>query len=126
VPPDCLRLGRARAEPGLAHEESLWLDVTEKSPHNGRGLMNYGLTQMSKGEIRTALDYFERALSIRPTTRPWRSIWESPTKLNRTSKPRPTFRRAIELAPGDAQDAFLLRPLAGGKRRAKQTLGNCA
>ncbi|MGH9829147.1 MAG: hypothetical protein ACREDR_38500, partial [Blastocatellia bacterium] len=25
-------------------DESLWLDVTEKSPKNGRGLMNYGLT----------------------------------------------------------------------------------
>ena len=24
-------------------EESLWHDVTVKSPHNGRGLMNYGL-----------------------------------------------------------------------------------
>ena len=31
-------------------EETLWLDVTKKSPKNGRGLMNYGLTQMEKGK----------------------------------------------------------------------------
>jgi protein O-mannosyl-transferase len=42
-------------------EETLWKDVTEKSPRNGRGLMNYGLTQMAKGKTIEALDYFERA-----------------------------------------------------------------
>jgi hypothetical protein len=37
-------------------EESLWYDVTLKSPYNGRGLMNYGLTQMQKGQNARALD----------------------------------------------------------------------
>src|SRR5207247_7844059 len=47
-------------------EESLWLDVTQKSPANGRALMNYGLTQMAKGELRRASEYFERAATLLP------------------------------------------------------------
>ena len=47
-------------------EESLWLDVTIKSPKNGRGLMNYGLTQMEKGNYEIALKYFEKALVYNP------------------------------------------------------------
>ncbi|GAA4108405.1 hypothetical protein GCM10022393_04480 [Aquimarina addita] len=47
-------------------EDSLWLDVVVKSPKNGRGLMNYGLTHMAKGNYDTALDYFNRALEFAP------------------------------------------------------------
>jgi tetratricopeptide (TPR) repeat protein len=41
--------------------ESLWRDVTIKSPNNGRGLMNYGLALMGKGDIEGALEYYQRA-----------------------------------------------------------------
>jgi tetratricopeptide (TPR) repeat protein len=47
-------------------DESLWLDVTQKSPENGRGLMNYGLIQMERGKWKIAEDYFERALQYAP------------------------------------------------------------
>jgi tetratricopeptide (TPR) repeat protein len=47
-------------------EETLWHDVTVKSPHNGRGLMNYGNTLMTKGNYAGALDYFHRALQLTP------------------------------------------------------------
>ena len=47
-------------------EETLWYDVTLKSPTNGRALMNYGLTQMSQGKYRRAKEYFERALVFNP------------------------------------------------------------
>lgn len=47
-------------------EESLWHDVATKSPHNPRGLMNYGNTLMAKGDFPGALDYFHRAQSISP------------------------------------------------------------
>lgn len=46
--------------------ESLWFDVTVKSPQNGRGLMNYGLTLMAKGRHTEALDYYTRALQYAP------------------------------------------------------------
>ena len=46
--------------------ELLWKDVVEKSPENGRGLMNYGLTQMSKANYKEADKYFTRALTYLP------------------------------------------------------------
>lgn len=46
--------------------ETLWYDVTQKSPTNGRGLMNYGLSQMAAGRYTVALDFFNRALSFSP------------------------------------------------------------
>lgn len=47
-------------------EESLWLDVTNKSPQNGRGLMAYGVIQMGKGRLDRADQYFNRALQYTP------------------------------------------------------------
>jgi tetratricopeptide (TPR) repeat protein len=47
-------------------EESLWYDVTVKSPLNGRGLMNYGLTQMGKGNYAVADTYFQKASQYLP------------------------------------------------------------
>jgi tetratricopeptide (TPR) repeat protein len=47
-------------------EESLWRDVTIKSPHNARGLMNYGVTLMAKGDFTGARDYFYRAKALTP------------------------------------------------------------
>jgi tetratricopeptide (TPR) repeat protein len=47
-------------------EETLWWDVTTKSPHNPRGLMNYGNTLMAKGDLSEALGYFHRALAFAP------------------------------------------------------------
>ncbi len=47
-------------------EESLWQDVTIKSPANGRGLMNYGLALMSRGDYANANIYFQKALIYNP------------------------------------------------------------
>jgi tetratricopeptide (TPR) repeat protein len=47
-------------------EETLWQDVTVKSPKNGRGLMNYGLALMGRGEYTGAERYFGRALELNP------------------------------------------------------------
>lgn len=50
-----------------ATEESLWLDVTQKSPGNGRGWMNYGLTQMEAGRYAQAKAAFDRAAELTPS-----------------------------------------------------------
>ncbi|CAN5191989.1 hypothetical protein BH09BAC1_BH09BAC1_05770 [soil metagenome] len=47
-------------------EESLWHDVTIKSPENGRGWMNYGLVFMSRGEYAKALELYQTALKYSP------------------------------------------------------------
>ncbi|MEA2489929.1 MAG: protein O-mannosyl-transferase, partial [Acidobacteriota bacterium] len=49
-----------------ATEETLWRDVTEKSPRNGRAWMNYGLTQMAQGKLTDAKGLFERAAQYTP------------------------------------------------------------
>jgi tetratricopeptide (TPR) repeat protein len=48
-------------------EESLWLNVTLKSPKNGRGLMNYGLIKVDEGNYGEAEKYFNRAMQLSPT-----------------------------------------------------------
>jgi len=58
-------------------EASLWRDVTIKSPHNGRGLMNYGLTRMGRGSYPEALDYFTRALQYTPNYSTLETTWGS-------------------------------------------------
>ncbi len=47
-------------------KESLWLDVVQKSPKNARGLMNYGLNHMEKGNYDAAIEYFNRAYKLQP------------------------------------------------------------
>ncbi|MAQ76724.1 MAG: hypothetical protein CL613_10385 [Aquimarina sp.] len=46
--------------------ETLWYDVTVKSPNNARGLMNYGLELMAQGKYETAMTYYDKALQIAP------------------------------------------------------------
>jgi len=48
------------------NEDSLWHDVSIKSPDNGRGLMNYGLSKMAQGDYVTAEVYFNRAVKLLP------------------------------------------------------------
>ena len=47
-------------------EETLWADVVRKSPTNGRGKMNYGLTQMERGRYARARELFLEAEKLTP------------------------------------------------------------
>jgi len=47
-------------------EESLWMNVTVKSPNNGRGLMNYGIILMGEAKYAEAESYFNRAMQMLP------------------------------------------------------------
>ena len=81
-------------------DESLWFDVTKKSPTNGRGLMNYGLSQTALGRYDVALDYFKRALVYNP----YYSVLEINLGIvygakNEPALAEPHFLRAIQLAP---------------------------
>ena len=56
------------------------MTYTLKSPQNGRGLMNYGLTQMEKGDYVRALELLHaRARSSAPITTCLKLISASPT-----------------------------------------------
>lgn len=47
-------------------EATLWRDVTEKSPANGRGWMNYGLSQMAAGNMTEAERAYRRSVELVP------------------------------------------------------------
>ena len=47
-------------------EESLWHDVTVKSPLNGRGMMNYALAALAAGNYDVAETYLEKAEKLTP------------------------------------------------------------
>ena len=47
-------------------DESLWFNVSVKSPKNGRGMMNYGLTKLDLGQYVEAEKYFGKAMQLSP------------------------------------------------------------
>ncbi len=88
-------------------EETLWLDDVQKSPHNGRGLMNYGLTQMEKGDYPVALDYFQRALVYTPNYATLEiNLGIVNGAINNEAEAAQHLLRAISLAPNDDQTHF--------------------
>ena len=89
------------------NEESLWYDVTVKSPQNGRGLMNYGLTQMEKGDYVRALSYFNRALQFSPDYYVLEiNLGIANGALNNDDEAERHFARSLDLAPQDAQALY--------------------
>ncbi len=84
-------------------EETLWRDVVLKSPGNGRGLMNYGLTHMAVGRYTEARQYFGRAEPLLPaysTLQTNLAIVEA--AMGNTQSAQDHFARALALAPDDA------------------------
>lgn len=95
-------LGTHRRNEVWKTEESLWRDVTWKSPRNGRGLMNYGLTLMARGDYTGALSSFQSALAYTPNYSLLHiNLGIACGALNRDAEAESHFRRALELAPGD-------------------------
>jgi tetratricopeptide (TPR) repeat protein len=108
-------------------EELLWWDDVQKSPKNGRGLMNYALTQMGQGRYTVALDYFQRALVYTPNyptleinlgivNGAMADLGEAPRSVDAERH----FLRAISLAPNaDAPHAYYGRWLDQHHRTAE-------
>ncbi len=81
-------------------EETLWRDVTEKSPANGRGLMNYGLTQMSQGKYEDAKRLFDRALVYNPNYASLEiNLGIVTGRLGQPAVAESHFMRALQLSP---------------------------
>lgn len=47
-------------------EDSLWYDVTQKSPGNARGIMNYALAKLDEQDYQTADRYLQKAIRLNP------------------------------------------------------------
>jgi tetratricopeptide (TPR) repeat protein len=104
-------------------EESLWYDVTLKSPHNGRGLMNYGLTQMEKGDYRRAEDYFERAAVYTPEYSNLEiNLGIANGGLNQDAAAEEHFRRAATIAPDAADSHYFYARWLKEKKRSPEAV----
>jgi Tfp pilus assembly protein PilF len=90
------------------NEETLWADVARKSPRNGRGLMNYGLTQMQLGRFVVAKDLFTRAYEFNPNYPTLDvNLGVVNDAMGDTAAAESWFRRALELDPNyDAGHTF--------------------
>jgi len=81
-------------------EESLWHDAATRNPGNARGLMNYGVALMAKGDLSGALDYFHRARALAPQ---YPVLLINLAIAEATTKQLPQaeqhFREALQLAP---------------------------
>ncbi len=101
-------------------DEALWRDVTLKSPRNGRGWMNYGLTLMSRGDYTGALTAYERALPLTPNYNLLEiNMGIALGQLGRRAEAEHHFQRAISLEPADWRSHIhYARWLAGAGRPA--------
>lgn len=104
-------------------EETLWRDVTEKSPRNGRGFMNYGLTQMAKGDYNAAMRAFEQALPLTPNYSLLHiNIGIAKGALGQDAEAVQHFQQAIALAPDDSQSYFYYARFLYGRGRTTQAI----
>jgi tetratricopeptide (TPR) repeat protein len=103
-------------------EDSLWYDVTVKSPQNGRGLMNYGLTRMARGDYQTARTYFERAALLTPNYSTLEiNLGIVYDALGSNTVAEDHFKRALALSP-DASSHFYYARWLASVRRAPEAL----
>lgn len=111
---------RARNEVWRA-DETLWRDVTEKGPRNGRGWMNYGVTIMARGDFAAATAAFDRAAPLTPNySLLFINRGVTYASLSRQVEAEQAFVRAIAIAPADWRShTFYARWLAGAGRRAE-------
>ena len=99
-------------------EESLWYDVTLKSSANGRGLMNYGLTQMAKGDYERARTYFQRALVYTPNYPVlYINLGIVEGALQHDVEAEGYFAKVLELAPDEAEGYFFYGRWLSERRR---------
>ena len=85
-------------------DETLWADVTVKSPKNARGMMNYGLTFLTRRDYLTALDYLQRAELLNPAYGPVEAnLGVALGGLDRNDEAEQHFKRALDLAPDLAE-----------------------
>jgi tetratricopeptide (TPR) repeat protein len=87
--------------------ESLWRDVTVKSPGNGRGLLNYGTALMDRGAAAPALACFERAIPLLANDSMLEvNLGVANGALNHDTEAERHFRRAIQLDNGRVEPYY--------------------
>jgi len=82
-------------------EESLWRDVTIKSPKSGRGWSSYGGSFVTKQDFAGAIPYLERAAALLPYDSVVQiNLGISYDGLGRDAEAERHFQQALAVAPG--------------------------
>lgn len=102
-------------------EETLWHDVTIKSPQNSRGHMNYGVSLMGKGDFAGAERQFNEALRITPDY-PFLHVNLAILlgRTGRTVEAEVTFQRAIALSPRLPEAYYWYASFLKGEKRYEE------
>lgn len=89
-------------------EESLWRNVTLKSPKNGRGMMNYGLIKLNEGKYAEAETYLNKALTLTPAySFVYVNLGALKEKTGNYADAEANFLKGIELGASYASHYFL-------------------
>lgn len=82
--------------------ESLWADDVKKSPHNGRGLMIYGVALMARADYAGALHSFHEALKYTPNYATLEiNLGIAYAATGQAAEAERHFERAVSLTPND-------------------------
>jgi Flp pilus assembly protein TadD len=104
-------------------EESLWYDVTVKSPRNGRGMMNYAATQKQKGDFARALVYLEKARALgAPADLVEADLGAVTGELRRDAEAERHFLRAIEISPHEPSTRQLYARWLDSRGRSEEAM----
>src|SRR5262249_11678271 len=82
--------------------ETLWRDAVLKDPDNARGLFNYGLAIMDRGDTSTALPYIERASATLQDNFVLLKLAQGYATLGRDDQADRTFQQAVQMPPEEA------------------------
>jgi tetratricopeptide (TPR) repeat protein len=106
-------------------EESLWYDISLKSPGNARALMNYGLAKMGKGEFFEAEYYYRKALKIWPN---WPYLHINMGILanaqGKVAEAEQSFLLALQNGPGNPETYYYYAQFLNQHGRKQQAVAN--
>jgi len=106
-------------------EETLWRDVATKSPQNGRGLMNYGLALMNRGDYANAEKYFNEAMKFTPDYANLHvNMGLLKNATGKAAEAEPYFRKAIQLNPGWPGGYYWYAHFLNKQKRYKEAIPN--
>jgi protein O-mannosyl-transferase len=113
--------GTHRRNTAWRTEASLWHDVILKSPKNGRGMLNYGITFVP-GDYQTALRYLLEAARLIPNSSYLHlNLGIVYSGLGRSKDAEAHYKRAIALDPTSAEPHIQYAHFLFGKDRTNET-----
>lgn len=104
-------------------EESLWYDVSIKSPKNGRGLMNYGVIKMGQGDYKEALKYYTKAVELTPRYGTLQTnLGIIKNAMGNSVEAEMHYKKGVEYDPGNPSSHYFYGTYLNGKARYSEAI----